>query len=364
MITFENSPVQIGDFTVLANSASISIQTPVKGTTRFGSPGFYSQIRDGRSVGSLSVSYYMTEGDTGVRSLFTGSGIQLFDISVGPYRCYSGVANSMSMTIEPYSVVSCTLDVSFYNGYDQGGSTSNIDTPADVIHGGNSEASTDLLWGGDIISANYSMNHSISPVYALGELTPSGYTRDGGTIEVALEGTGWGHVIDTSTLCEGYTTGNISLRGLCCIDEIQHLAGDIAGGWVTYTDGGYQKIDGSTLAEAGGAKGTACWEVGNNVTITWPGGAGSPWSDGISAEIYALDRGSSSANGAVFYRFSASLGVPPTAYAITVSNDTVALGGSIPPPYTIPFSGYVTNPSIAVEPNSEIVGSLTVFGSF
>ena len=215
MITFENSPVQIGSFNVLANSASISLNNPMRGTTKFGTPGYYSEVREGRAVGTFSVTYYMTDTDEAVRNLFSGSGIQLVNMSVGPYRCYSGVANSMSMSIDPYSVVSCTLDMSFYNGYDQGGSHSSIATPPDLIHGGASDAYGNLLWGTDIVSCEYSLSQSISPVYALGERTPSGYTRNDGVLEVGLQGTGWGHIIDFSTGCEGYTTGYINLTGVC-----------------------------------------------------------------------------------------------------------------------------------------------------
>tara|TARA_R110000824_G_scaffold174380_3_gene352521 strand:- start:1811 stop:2581 length:771 start_codon:yes stop_codon:yes gene_type:complete len=219
MITFENSPVQIeapaGTFNLLANSSSISISNPRRETKRFGTAGFHSQVLDGPMTAQLSVSYYMTDADSGVRGLFTGDGIQLFNANVGPYRLYSGVASSMSMSIDPYSVVSCTLDIAFYNGYDQGGSTSTITAPGDVIHGGASDVSTDLLWTNDIISVNYSMNQGISPVYPLGGLAPTGYTREGGTISVDLEGTGLGSILDFTGVCEGYTTGNINLTGVC-----------------------------------------------------------------------------------------------------------------------------------------------------
>ena len=357
MITFENSPVQIGDFYVLANSASISISDPRRGTKSFGEPGFDSQVREGAAVGSVNVSYYMTSGDENVRNLFTGNGIQLFDISVGPYRCYSGVANSMSMTIEPYSVVSCTLDMSFYNGYDQDGSTGNIATPEDLIHGGASEAYADVLWGTDLVSVNYSMAQSISPVYSLGELMPGGYTREGGTIEVGLAGTGWGHIVDTSTLCEGYTTGNISLDRLCeaCITgerepSIQHPAAD----WEQiYPPGGIYEGIWASIAPCPG-----CWGTGDSVTITWPGAAGEPWSLGVSAEIYDMSIGSDDCD--IGYRWAGEIAGPPEAYEITVSNNV--LGGP-PPPFIIPFSGYVVNPDITVDPNGELNGSLTVFGN-
>tara|TARA_R110002110_G_scaffold211442_1_gene424205 strand:- start:32 stop:502 length:471 start_codon:yes stop_codon:yes gene_type:complete len=156
------------------------------------------------------------------------------------------------MSIDPYAPVSCSLDISFYNGYDQLGDFRTLNTPGDVIHGGVSQVDTTLLWGSDLAGCEYSMSQDIAPVYALGELTPSGYTREGGSLEVALDGTGLGHILDFSGICSGYTTGNITLTGLC--------------------------------------EGT--------------------------------------------------------------------VGGSIP------FSGYVTNPSITVAPNSEINGSLTIFDVF
>ena len=219
MITFASSPVQIeapkGTFNLLANSASISISNPRRETKRLGTAGFYSQILDGPMSAQLSVSYYMTDTDSGVRNLFTDGGIQVFNANVGPYRLYSGVVNSMSMSIEPYSVVSCTLDIAFYNGYDQGGSTGTLTTPTDVIHGGASEVSTELLWTNDIINVNYSMDQDIAPVYPLGSLVPTGYNRDGGTISVDLEGTGLGSILDFTGVCEGYTTGYINLTGVC-----------------------------------------------------------------------------------------------------------------------------------------------------
>jgi hypothetical protein len=220
MITFANSPVRIeapsGTFNLLASTASISISNPRRETQKFGTAGFHSQVFDGPMVGQLSVAYYMTDSDTGVRTLFEGDqGIQLFDANVGAYRLYSGVATSMSMSIEPYSIVSCTLDISFYNGYDQGGATSILTSPEDLIHGGASDASGNLLWTNDIISANYSLNQDISPVYPFGELMPSGYTRGGGTVEVDLEGTGFGSILDFSGICDGYTTGYINLTGVC-----------------------------------------------------------------------------------------------------------------------------------------------------
>jgi len=342
VITFENSPVQIGDFYVLANSASISISDPRRGTKSFGEPGFDSQVREGAAVGSVNVSYYMTSGDENVRNLFTGNGIQLFDISVGPYRCYSGVANSMSMTIEPYSVVSCTLDMSFYNGYDQDGSTSNIVTPTGLIHGGASEASTDVLWGTDLVSVNYSMNQSISPVYNLGELMPGGYTREGGTIEVGLAGTGWGHIVDSSTLCEGYTTGNISLDVLCCSTNLEYDDDN----WGSFPD------DEGIWAATFPSPCTNCWGIGDTVTITWPHAAGSPWKDGIAAVVSNIEYISDDT--CEYYFGWSSMGSIPDDYDITISNCC---------PFIIPFSGYVVNPDITVDPNGELNGSLTVFGN-
>jgi hypothetical protein len=209
------------------------------------------------------------------------------------------------------------------------------------------------------MSVNYSMEQSISPVYAFGELTPSGYTRDGGTIEVDLQGTGWGHIIDASTLCEGYTTGNISLDRLCegCIEG--EGTSDLAypdGMWTALgASEDYERIYGTSIC-------FSCWEVGDTVTLT-SAEAGEPWSLGVSAEIYLLeecDPIDTPPQGYVWYKWAASIGEPPWGYDITVSNDGL---GAPAPPFIISFSGYVTNPSISVEPNSEIVGSLTVFGS-
>ena len=215
MITFENSPVNVAGLDLLASTVSISLSDPRRGTKRFGTPGFDSQVRQGPAEGRVSISYYLTDTNSGVSNLFTGDGIQLFDISVGEYRCYSGVVNSMSMNIEPYSAVSCTLDISFYSGYDQGGTAGSLPTPPDVIHGGASEVSSDLLWGSDLASCQYALSHSISPVYPLGSLFPTGFTREDGSVEISLAGTGLGHIIDFSTVCEGYTAGAISLTGIC-----------------------------------------------------------------------------------------------------------------------------------------------------
>jgi hypothetical protein len=95
---------------------------------------------------------------------------------------------------------------------------------------------------------------------------------------------------------------------------IQHSGlGSLA--WVTYTDGGYQKIDGYVSGTAEEA--TTCWKTGDLVTITWPVECSCwPWVDGISAEIYEIYRGE--VNDSFFYRFSTSHGVPPTSYDIIV----------------------------------------------
>jgi len=350
VITFENSPVKIGDFYVIANSASISISNPRRGTKSFGEPGLDSQVREGAAVGTVNVSYYMTTGDADVRNLFTGNGIQLFDISVGPYRCYSGVANSMSMAIEPYSVISCTLDMSFYNGYDQLGATSNIDAPSasGIMDGGASEASTDLLWGTDVASVNYSMAQSISPVYSLGELMPGGYTRDGGTIQVGIDGTGWGHIVDTTTICEGYTTGNISIDTLCgCTTSVQHAEGE----WEIFS-----RVDSVVKVSGSAFPCPSCWEIGDLVAITWPASAPAPWPLGVSAEIYDISLRDGGCDIGYKWGYHSFLPDPPEAYKITVSNARA-------PTYTIPFSGHVIDPEVTVAPNGELKGSLTVLSN-
>ena len=119
------------------------------------------------------------------------------------------------MSVEPYSVVSCTLDMAFYSGYDEGGTTSTLAAPGDVIHGGASDVETDLLWASDIVSVNYSMDQDITPVYPLGGLLPTGFSREGGTVSVELEGTGLGSILDFEDICAGYVEGSINLSGVC-----------------------------------------------------------------------------------------------------------------------------------------------------
>ena len=218
MITFENSPVSIAGFTVLASTASISISNPRRGVKQLGTAGFAGQVMDGPMVGNISVSYYITGVDGDIRGLFgsgAAAGVQLFDVSVGKYQCSGVVMNSLSLNIEPYSAVSCDVGMSFYSGYDQGGSEGTLSTPGDVIHGGASTVDSDLVWSSDIVSCRYSLNQAVSPVYLLGELTPDGYSIEDTTVQVDIAGTGLGSILDFEAICSGAATGNITLTGIC-----------------------------------------------------------------------------------------------------------------------------------------------------
>ena len=218
MITFENSPVTIGGNTVLASSASIAISNPRRGIKQLGTAGFAGQVMDGPMVGNINVSYYITGVDSDIRGLFgagASAGIQVFDVSVGKYRCYDAVMESLSLSIEPYSAVTCEVSMSFYNGYDQGGSDGSLSAPDDVIHGGAATVTSDLLWSSDIVSCTYSLNQSVSPVYLLGELVPDGYSIEDTTVQVDIAGTGLGSILDFEGICDGYAEGSITLAGVC-----------------------------------------------------------------------------------------------------------------------------------------------------
>tara|TARA_R110000822_G_scaffold110654_6_gene241014 strand:+ start:39803 stop:40543 length:741 start_codon:yes stop_codon:yes gene_type:complete len=210
MINYENCPVNVAGYDLFANSASISVQNQRRGLKRHGTQGSYGQVNEGRLEGSVSVSYNIAEGDTGIRGL---TGINVFNVTAGPFQCYSGVLTSYSMNIQPNSIVSCDVDISFYGGYDQTGIVGTIESSGDLMHGGTTNVDSDLLWNNDIISCSYSVNQSIEPIYKLGEFEPFAYKRSNGSISVNLQGTGLGKVL--SLPCDGYTTGNISLQRLC-----------------------------------------------------------------------------------------------------------------------------------------------------
>jgi len=95
-----------------------------------------------------------------------------------------------------------------------------------------------------------------------------------------------------------------------------------------------------------------CWKNQDTVTITWPHAAGSPWKDGIAAVVSNIEYISDDT--CEYYFGWSSMGSIPDDYDITISNCC---------PFIIPFSGYVVNPDITVDPNGELNGSLTVFGN-
>lgn len=210
MIDFTNCPVTVNGNTILASDVSISVSNSRKALTQHGNQGSFGQAPQDRIKGSVSISYHITGSDSEMRDL---TGINVFDVNVGPFNCYSGVLSSYSLSIEPYSVVTCNAEIEFFGGYDQTGSTSSIGKPSGFIHGGVSTVDTDLLWNNDIISATYSISQSIEPYYKLGEYVPCAYKRTEGSINVSLEGTGFGKII--STPCEGFTSGTLNLTGLC-----------------------------------------------------------------------------------------------------------------------------------------------------
>ena len=61
------------------------------------------------------------------------TGINVFDVKGGPYNCYSGVLSSYSMSISPYSVVQCQMEVDFFGGYNQDGDLSGIEAGTGYI---------------------------------------------------------------------------------------------------------------------------------------------------------------------------------------------------------------------------------------
>jgi hypothetical protein len=252
MITFENSPVTItkadaSTFDLLASSVSMSISNPRRGIKQLGTAGLAGQMFDGPMVGNINVSYYLAGAD-GVRALFGaggGAGIQIFDVSVGAYQCQDVVMNSLSLNIEPYSAISCDVSMSFYNGYDQEGSAGALTPPADVLHGGATTVTSDLLWSSDIVSCTYSLNQSVNPVYLLGELVPDGYSIEETTVSVDIAGTGLGHILDFEEICEGYVEGNITLAGICeeAIGDSISFSGNVTDPQVTVAPN--QEINGS-----------------------------------------------------------------------------------------------------------------------
>ncbi|MHA2052011.1 MAG: hypothetical protein ACW99F_00315 [Candidatus Hodarchaeales archaeon] len=210
MIDFTNCPVNVAGYDILASQASVSVSNSRVAISQHATQGSPSQAPQGRINGSISISYYITGSDADIRGL---TGINVFDTTIGPFRCYSGVLSSYSMSIEPYSAVVCDLQIDFFGGYDQGGSTSSIAGASGFVHGGISNVETDLLWNNDITSADYSISQSIEPRYKLGEYIPHAYKRNDGTINVSLQGTGLGKILTSP--CEGYTSGSINLTGLC-----------------------------------------------------------------------------------------------------------------------------------------------------
>lgn len=210
MIDFTGCAVNVAGYDLQASTASISVSNSRRAIKQHGTQGSHSQAPEGRIQGSVSVTYNLTDADTGIRSL---TGINVFDVRIGPFNCYSGVLSSYSMDIQPYSPVSCQIEIDFYGGYNQTGAMTGISGGSGFIHGGTTTVESDLLWNNDIISASYSMSQSIEPIYKLGEYIPYGYKRNDGSINVSLEGTGFGSILTSP--CSGYTTGKISLTGLC-----------------------------------------------------------------------------------------------------------------------------------------------------
>jgi len=228
-ITFENSPVMIitedeTEISLLASTASISIANPRRGIKSLGIPGFAGQITDGPMVGTISVSYYAEDNSEAIRGLFGAGedvGIQTFDVYVGTTKCTEAVMNSMSINIEPYTPVTCEVNMSFYGGYEIMEDPQDPPTAPDgVMHGGATtinpdQGDNDPLWSTDLVSCTYSLNQTINPVYLLGDMGPQGYSIEDTTVEVALAGIGLGTILDFDDICPEETKGTITLKGVC-----------------------------------------------------------------------------------------------------------------------------------------------------
>jgi hypothetical protein len=227
-IAFEDSTVQIqrGATTtkLLASTASVSIANPRRGIKSLGIPGFAGQVTDGPMVGSVSVSYYITDSSSAIRGLFGAGGgdaVQLFDVWVGTTKCTDVVMDSMSINIEPYTPITCEVNMSFYGGYEiLGAPLAGPAAPDGVMHGGGSTVdptagAENILWNTDLVSCTYSINQSINPVYLLGNMLPEGYSIEDTTTEVTLEGIGLGKVLTFSELCPDLVEGSIAFSGVC-----------------------------------------------------------------------------------------------------------------------------------------------------
>ena len=210
MLDFTGCAVNVAGHDLQSSQASISISNSRIPLKQHGTQGSSSQAPQGRIQGSVSISYFITGLDSEMRNL---TGINVFDVKVGPYNCYSGVLSSYSMSINPYSVVECQMEVDFFGGYNQDGDLSGIEAGTGYIHGGTSNVESDLIWNNDITSASYKISQNIEPIYRLGEYIPYGYKRNDGSIQIDIDGTGFGAVL--STPCEGFTSGAINLKGLC-----------------------------------------------------------------------------------------------------------------------------------------------------
>lgn len=210
MIEFKNCPVNVAGNELLASDVTISISNSAKSIKEHAKQGTPKNVPEGRTRGSISISYITTNSDTGIRDL---TGINVFNTSVGPFNCRSGLLTSYSLNLDAYSVAKSQIEISFYGGYDQDGTTGYINETGGFIHGGISNVESDLLWNNDIINVNYSMSQNINPIYKLGEREPHGFSRPEGSITVGLNGTGLGKIL--SDPCSGFATGSINISGLC-----------------------------------------------------------------------------------------------------------------------------------------------------
>tara|TARA_B100000214_G_C23925528_1_gene608165 strand:- start:87 stop:1010 length:924 start_codon:yes stop_codon:yes gene_type:complete len=206
-VRFEQAPVTI-DFAgsgagkecgLLASNLTVGENTPLQAVRALGYNGAVAVAANGPIEGTFSITYNLVNTrETKGSAVCTGSKMEAdgncdwvtsstvmtygsgkyisLKVGTGDDLFSQGLANSLSVTAEPNSIITATLGGNYYDGGIQAASvTAGAGTAANgslaVAHGAaTSPSTTGLGFSCDPFSANYEASRGFNPIYSLGSL--------------------------------------------------------------------------------------------------------------------------------------------------------------------------------------------------
>lgn len=212
-MNYVDVPVTINGATILATSASVEENFSIESVASLGSSakGYGGGHISDRRGGTVSLSYYLQDGDSAIRAL---TGINVVDGTIGNTTFKSAVLSSYSMSVKPYSIVEVQANFSFFEGLETNvvnGAYSASDFS--LMNGESSSVVDGVGFNNKVLSYSLNISQDIEPVYLLGEDAPDSYNRSNGKITIEIAGSGVPNFIDFP--CSDTANTSLTIGSTC-----------------------------------------------------------------------------------------------------------------------------------------------------